>query len=113
MLLLNFVRDHLEPGDVYLIPAAIRPVVSAVSWDLQRFRLLTGAATYVDRKAIPYKDVEVVEWFRRVKQAERWYAADDWDAAHDDLLKEGVTHVVVPASVAGPAATLWPIYADE
>jgi hypothetical protein len=109
----RFVRDHREPGDVFLLPAALRPTGSAVSWDLQRFRLLTGATVYVDRKAIPYKDVEVIEWYRRIKQAERWYAADDWDAVHDDLVKEGVTHVVVPTDIAAPSATLWPQYADE
>jgi hypothetical protein len=111
--LYTFVRDHREPGDVYLVPSALRPKDSAVGWDLQRFRLATGAAIYIDRKAIPYKDVEVLEWDRRIKQAERWYAADDWDAVHDDLVKEGLTHVVVPAEMAAPSATLWPLYADK
>ncbi|HEY1380721.1 MAG TPA: DUF6798 domain-containing protein [Gemmataceae bacterium] len=106
-----FVRDHREPGDVYLTPAATRPKGTAVSWDLQRFRLLTGATEYVDVKAIPYKDVELLEWFRRVQQAERWYAANDWDAVHDDLVAAGVTHVVVPTSEAAPSATLWRVYA--
>jgi hypothetical protein len=83
-----------------------------VSWDLQRFRLLTGQPIYVDVKAIPYKDVEVLEWFHRVEQAEKWYAADDWDAVHDDLVAAGITHVVVPTGTTAPAATLWPVYAD-
>src|SRR5207249_10180937 len=84
--LLAFVEGPRRPGDVYLIPAALpkpaagevggsvtlRPGGSAVSWDLQRFRLLTGAAAYVDGKAIPYQDAEVLEWYRRVRQAEQW-----------------------------------------
>jgi hypothetical protein len=111
--LYNFVRDHREPGDLYLTPAATRPKDSAVSWDLQRFRLLTGQPIYIDVKAIPYKDVEVLEWFRRVEQAEKWYGADDWDAVHDGLVAAGITHVVLPTNTAGPSATLWPAYADE
>jgi Domain of unknown function (DUF6798) len=111
--LYNFVRDHREAGDLYLTPSATRPRDSAVSWDLQRFRLLTGQPVYVDVKSIPYKDVEVLEWFRRVEQAEAWYGADDWDKVHDDLVAAGITHVVVPSSTAAPSATLWPVYADE
>ena len=98
--LLDYVRDHRQPGDVYLIP--IDPLMSpaAVPLALQRFRLLTGAAIYVDMKSIPYKDVEVLEWYRRVEQAKKWYAAGDWDVIHDELVKAGVTHVVIPTSAA-------------
>jgi hypothetical protein len=72
---------------------------------LQRFRLLTGAAIYVDVKSIPYKDVEVLEWHNRVEQVKRWYAANDWDAIHDELAKAGITHVVIPTAAAPAKAT--------
>ena len=86
---------------------------SVVPSQLQRFRLATGAAIYVDVKAIPYKDVEVLEWYRRLEQARRWYAAHDWDAVHDELVKAGVTHVVVPTADAPTnAKTLEREFAD-
>ena len=81
----------------FVPPKPGRPAV----FELERFRLATGAAVYVDSKAIPYRDVEVLEWRRRVANCERWYAADDWDATGtaDAVAAEGVTHVVVPAGV--------------
>lgn len=101
-----FIREHRQPGDVYLIPVN----------DLPRFRLATGAPIYVNWLAIPYKDVEVLEWQRRIEQAKQWYAANDWDAVHDDLVRAGVTNVVVPAERAAPAErakTLEREFADE
>ena len=44
-----------------------------IAVDLQRFRLFTGVPIYVDFKSIPYKDTEVLEWFRRLKQCSEWY----------------------------------------
>jgi hypothetical protein len=126
--LLAFIRDHHAPGDVYLIPASapkpaaspvngmpsLQPGGSTVLWDLQRFRLLAGAAIFVDSKAIPYKDEEVLEWHRRVQQAEHWFTANDWDAEAGSLIKEGITHVVMPAATdVGDWASLVPVYADK
>ncbi len=111
--LLAFVRDHRQPGDIYLIPLPVPANGSVVPSELQRFRLATGAAIYVDVKAIPYKDVEVLEWQRRVEQARRWYAVHDWDAVHDELVNAGVTHVVIPtAAVPANPMTLEREFAD-
>jgi hypothetical protein len=98
--LLDFVRDHRQPGDVYLVPVSTPTSGTAGPWELQRFRLLTGAAIYVDVKSIPYKDTEVLEWNRRVEQVKHWYAANDWDGIHDELVKAGVTNVVIPTAAA-------------
>ena len=117
--LLKFVREKAGPGDVFLIPTRIPPVgtgsrgVISTSFtppprpkpgsnlipvDLQRFRLATGAAIYVDFKAVPYATNEVLEWHRRVKRVESWYAEQKWDVAEtrERMLKEGITHIVVP-----------------
>jgi hypothetical protein len=116
---LEYVREHKQPGDVYLIPVRMpssapgpRGVYSAsfmpppvgkqktfISVDLQRFRLFTGAPIYVDYKSIPYKDVDVIEWRRRLGQTEKWYKAKDWSnpAMLKEMRDEGITHVVMPA----------------
>jgi hypothetical protein len=86
--IMEFVRNHRQTGDVYLIPIK----------DLERFRLFTGAAIFVDWKAIPYKDMDVLEWRRRIEQAQHWYANNDWDTVSKEMQGEKVTHVVIPAA---------------
>lgn len=132
---LEYVRDHKQPGDVYVIPVSIpapqtgrrgppstsftpppRPAPGAtlIAVDLQQFRLFTGAPLYVDFKSIPYKDVEVLEWYRRIHQAEDWYKQPIWGPeTRDELARAGITHVLATADrdLAGPA--LEQVYADE
>ncbi len=132
--LLAFVSAHKQPDDLYLLPVGIpnlkattRGSLSSdfkklaarktdqriVPIDLQRFRLHTGAPIFVDFKAIPYKDVDVLEWKRRlVLNAEiyRWIRAGKSADVLDELRQNRITHVVVPTDV-----TLddWPVaYAD-
>jgi hypothetical protein len=116
--LLKYVTATRQPGELYLLPAdfpgppksrgsaaatfvPVRPTDRPAIFELQRFRLGTGAAAYVDFKSIPYRDDEVLEWYRRVTNAARWYATDDWDATGvmGEVEGEAVTHVVVPAGV--------------
>lgn len=133
--LLDFVRSTSGPGDVYLLPARIpdlakttrgsssgdfkplaakRADAALIPPDLQRFRLHTGRPIYVDFKAIPYKDTEVLEWYRRLKFAEviqdelRRGAVVE---AMRSLRDKGVTHVVVPSDVPLPAVEA--VYADS
>ena len=126
----NYVRDHREPGELYLLPTkfpdtprrlkvgslSFAPVapVSKPFFELQSFRLTTGAAVYVDYKSIPYAPADVAEWRRRILQCERWYAAKAWDAGViAELRSAGVTHVVVPAGTE-IASKLWrEVYGDE
>jgi len=114
--LLYHVRETHLPNDLYLLPAGFpKPATKKGSWastfvpvtqngnpaifELARFRLSTGAATFVDFKSVPYHDVEVLEWHRRVSKAAEWYAVNDWDESGilSLVIEEKVTHVVVPA----------------
>lgn len=119
--LLNWVREHADDSDVYLIPTKIPPVATGsrgvistsftppprpkpgsnlIPVDLQRFRLATGACVYVDFKAVPYAATEVMEWHRRVHQVEAWYGGRKWDdaATRAEMKREGITHVVIQCS---------------
>ncbi|OWK47502.1 hypothetical protein FRUB_01201 [Fimbriiglobus ruber] len=125
------VAQTRQPGDVYLLPCGFpkppaargsaaatfvpvpqtgRPAV----FELQRFRLATGAATFVDFKSVPYQDAEVLEWRRRVTACERWYATERWDetGVMDEVRADDVTHVVVPAGVHVTSKWLTETYAD-
>ena len=117
--LLDYVKSHRQGGEVYLIPVEIpkappsTKVILAYSTnftpapragtaghliaiDLQRFRINAGAPIYVDFKSIPYKDVEVLEWYRRAQWAQGMYKDRDWNrpGVHKQLMDEKVTHVV-------------------
>ncbi len=112
---LQYVREHHEPGHVYLVPVRFpkpsqaRGVYSntftaapsadrPVSFEMARFRLYTLAPLYVDFKAIPYRTEDVLEWFRRVELAERWFKQSEWTEAGvlNAIRAEGITHVIVP-----------------
>ena len=132
---LDWVRDHAGPGDLYLIPTGIpdvgagrgsppstsftppprpKPGSTLIPVDLQRFRLATGAPIYVDFKSVPYGDAEVLEWLRRVRRVEAWYADPDWDrpGLRDELRQAGVTHVLVPRDRPVRGSFLEEVYAD-
>jgi hypothetical protein len=131
---LEWVRDHAGPDDVYLIPTQVpklkqdakgsrsntftpppRPDSNLIPVDLQRFRLATGVPIYVDFKSVPYADAEVHEWHSRVGQVEKWYDEPDWDSAgvREQLVKAGITHVLMPRQEAVTASFLEELYADE
>ena len=84
----RFVREHAHSGEVYLIPAS-----------LQEFRLAAGAPALVDRKSIPYLDVDVLEWRERLRLVNRVYRERpaNVNCGLLDTLAEtyGVTHVVL------------------
>jgi hypothetical protein len=86
--MMRFVSGHAHSGELYLIPAA-----------LQDFRLATGAPALVDRKSIPYLDVDILEWSNRMRLA-GWFYRDhpgEVSCALLDRLAEGygVTSVVL------------------
>jgi hypothetical protein len=113
---LEFIRAHKTAGDQYLLPVSLpklkggprgaastnfTPAPRAgksghlIAIDMQRFRLVTGAPLFVDFKSIPYKDVEVLEWKRRLLWAKEIYSGD-WNrkGLKEDLAREGITHVI-------------------
>ncbi|HEV3144555.1 MAG TPA: DUF6798 domain-containing protein, partial [Gemmataceae bacterium] len=118
--LLTYVREHKQPGDVYLLPISIpkvgggqkgvpstsftppprpQPGSNLIPVDLQRFRLSTGAPIFVDFKSIPYQDREVLEWSQRLEINEKLYQQNDWDnpKLRAELAKHHITHVVTTA----------------
>ena len=63
----KFIKENKIPGDVYLIP------VKEQKFEFDDFRLFTGASAFVDFKAHPYKDIELIEWYRRVRISNDFY----------------------------------------
>ena len=64
---------------------------------MQDFRLASGAPAFVDFKNHPYRDDDVLEWYRRVQLATRFYKQDQCEQLPDWVRDEGITHVVLPA----------------
>ncbi len=111
--LMQYVRLNRRPGDLYLLPVTVpnfagnRGSISGdfkprrglasdgrlIPIDYQRFRLAAGVPIYVDFKAIPYRDVDVLEWYQRVQ----WNAAitEARVVTRSELVARGITHVVV------------------
>jgi hypothetical protein len=100
--LMAYVQQHQDPQDVYLIPIK-----------MQDFRLATGAPVFVDFKAIPYKDTDVLEWHRRVRLAERFYKTPDCQLLEEIASSGHVTHLVWPANERLDCPALEAVYQDE
>jgi hypothetical protein len=124
--LYDFVRKHRAKGDVYLLPMKMpnlavstrgslssdfKPLAERskdsriVPIDFQRLRLATGTPIYVDFKSIPYKDVDVIEWRRRMEWNERMYQEGmlSREESLAELDREGITHIVVLPGQESPA----------
>ena len=90
--MMDFVKSTLGPENLYLIP----PLEN----DLNDFRLYTGAPILINWKSHPYKDVEQLEWNKRVQSAQRYYISHQQaDATACELLtalayEYRITHVV-------------------
>jgi len=99
-----YVRRTRQRGDTYLIPL-----------DLERFRLATGTPAYVDLKSHPYKDVEVIAWWRRIEAARRIQAASPDCEALEDLHRAGEATHVLAARGSGleSCPTLTPVFLDD
>jgi hypothetical protein len=116
--LFESVRNSSQPNDIYLIPAKIpavgtgrgsmsasftppprpKPGSNLIPVDLQRFRLMTGSPIYVDFKSVPYAPEEVLEWERRMRRVELWYASDGNLSEEELKIMESVdiTHIIRP-----------------
>lgn len=132
--LLAHVKETKQERDVYLIPTGfpklkkespasqsktyappVRTGDAGIPVDLQRFRLVAEAPIYIDFKAPPYEAAEVMEWHRRMRNVERWYADRDWDIsrAADEAVREGITHVVTAADKPISGLRLREVWRDE
>ncbi len=87
--MMNFIRDNLAAGNVYFIPPR-----------MESFRIETGAPVFVDLKSIPYRDADVVEWYRRLMLVNAFYDPGTDRCAQVRVLsaEEGVYLFVIPVS---------------
>lgn len=121
--MMHWVREHKQPGDVYLLPVQMpnlarttygslssdfKPLAQKktdtriIPVDLQRFRLVTGAPIYVDFKSVPYRDVDVLEWRRRMSWNQHVLdrlRTGQFEGLAAELRARGVTHVVLTPAV--------------
>jgi hypothetical protein len=100
--LYHYVYAQHLPGEIYLTPVK-----------MQDFRLATGASAYIDFKSIPYRDSDVLEWYRRERLADRFYKNADCGLLVDLARQEGVTHVVLEfQETPATCPQLLPVYSD-
>lgn len=95
--MMNHVRDTKQPGDTYLIPDGIQAYLDLEP--LWKFRLYTGAPILANVKSHPYKDVEVIEWFKRVELIDRFYQgelAERCNVLQTIRDQYALSHVVMP-----------------
>jgi hypothetical protein len=92
------------PGDLYLTP----PMAYAL-------RIDAAIPVYVDYKTHPYKDSEVLEWRRRLRQSTRAYAGGRLRCERLRLTtrEEGITHVIVRKPTRGRCSFLDKSYAVD
>jgi hypothetical protein len=83
--LYGYVSSHHQAGEVYLIPPK-----------MEGFRLAAGSAAYIDFKSIPYRDLDVLEWYRRVQAINKLYLEKDCSVAEELRAQGAVTHLVLP-----------------
>ncbi|HET8678712.1 MAG TPA: hypothetical protein VFM39_01230 [bacterium] len=99
---MNFVKTTKSVGNVYMIPLATDgrdPFgYAGVTANWQYFRLWTGAPALVDYWFIPYNDVAVVEWYRRVRAADAFYrgaGARRCQSAEQLRAAYQITHIIL------------------
>jgi Domain of unknown function (DUF6798) len=133
---MNFVRRTKQPGDVYFLPVHVPPLAKTtrgslssdfkplpdkqsdrriIPVDLQRFRLSTGAPIFVDFKAVPYKDTDVLEWYARLGVAQgalKEMREGRLSEALAELRPRGITHLVLPATMELRGPGVEQVYGD-
>lgn len=137
LAMMAHVRDQRSEDDLYLLPVALpslarttrgsrassfiplsrkRGDTRLIPVDLQRFRLFTGVPIYVDFKSIPYRDVDVLEWYRRMQTAQELYQDMQREPCASWLPRlraQHITHIVTPARQLLECPELEEVYADD
>lgn len=84
----RYVKETMHGDDVYLVP---------VNWEW--FRLQSGAPIFVDAKSHPYKDIDVIEWRKRMTLARAFYQSKETKEADKNLTRilyrYKITHIIV------------------
>jgi len=93
--LMNFARHHSTADDLWLIPTR--------DGKFDPFRLETGAPIFINLKTHPYKDREILEWYRRNRKAEAFYK-NEATSSGPELLRAlhanyGITHAIIDRNV--------------
>src|SRR5262249_42070785 len=133
---MDFVRDTKSSGDLYFVPVRVpggaggtpaplssgfipprqkRPGNRVIPVDPPPLRPHHGAPLFVDFKSIPYRDVDVIEWRDRLRQAQQvqeLLGKGEVPEALKILRERGVTHLVLPAGLPASDPALRPIYKD-
>lgn len=108
--ILAFAKDNAAAGQHYLIPGG-----------MYEFRMATGLPAFVTGKTHPYKDIEVLEWKRRLDESNKVYgllrAGPEAAAARDTALqgmveRYGITHVAVPSNAAASLPGFREVFRD-
>jgi hypothetical protein len=99
--IMEYVFNNKNLNDVYLVPVK-----------MEDFRLAAGAPIYVDYKSIPYRDLDVQEWYRRFKLANLFFQREKCDVL-TQVYQEGVTKVIIPVNFATKCDGLSEIYKDQ
>lgn len=137
LAVMDFVRATKSPGDVCFVPVRVPDLAATTRGslsgdykplpqkrqdarllpvDLQRFRLYTEAPLFVDFKSIPYRDVDVIEWRDRLRQAQAVQELIDEDRLSEALAilrDRGVTHLIVPAQQSLSDPGVREVHADD
>jgi hypothetical protein len=122
--ILAHIKANKVSDDLYLLPVNVPNLASTtrgslssdfkpigkkttdsriVPIDMQRFRLYAQAPLYIDFKAIPYKDADVLDWHRRLLLAQNWQKRLLDNKSPGLLLEElraqKINHIVTNANV--------------
>ena len=105
--LMNYVKDTLTAGQLYLVPPQDNK--------FDEFRLYTGAPIFINWKSHPYRDYEVLEWYERNLRAYDFYTADNACQILAEIRADyPITHYVSDLSTPRPACSGWEAaYADN
>ena len=79
---------------------------------MEDFRLVTGAPIFVDCKSIPYRDVDVLEWYQRFSLTDLFYQNADCSKL-PALCERGITHVVLPVDFPVQCPSLLKLYQND
>ncbi len=81
--LFSYLSTHKQSTDLYLVPSK-----------MQDFRLATGAPVFTEFKSIPYKDTDVLEWYRRILLNNSFYQDLNCNLLSSLVNNDGITHII-------------------